>query len=507
MLTARGDGVEVVLTTDETLLAEYRNIPLGQFFSCVPSDMFLSRMVHTILMPPSHAGIPVLEYAPMGLRRFESALARDIGKGNVVVVSPKNIRKFIGRRTRVVGIHTMDPLGVGPVSLMFTVGGRYTAFTKRMFTRILKKLPKDRGFKVAVGGCGTWQLEQFPEEIDNLGIDHVVSGECDHIAGRIIEKIENGSEKIIQIREPAPLESICPNTGATMLGLVEVMRGCGRGCRFCQPNLRKARFIPFDVIKKDILLNVKMGYTKVWAHSDDIFLYKVDSRDLTPNKDAIKELFSFIMGIDGVTHANPTHGSLAGVASAPDLIEDLSRILKAGKNRHIGIQPGLETGSPTLMKKIMPRKALPYQPEEWPQVVIEAVKTLNKNHWFPGLTLIIGLPEETPDDIRETIELIKKMEDAGLHFIVAPLAFVPLAAWREKGFLDFAKQFDESRFNLVYKCWKHTIQEIDSMFNRVVKISGVSSFMIDILARHGSRYVLKEVEKWGARQGFRVWAG
>ncbi|MGB9635733.1 MAG: B12-binding domain-containing radical SAM protein [Thermoplasmata archaeon] len=499
------EGVEVVLTTDETLLSEYRNIPLGQFFSCVPSDMMISRMVHRMLMPKTYASTPLLEFAPMGLRRFEAAAARDIGQENVAVVSPHHLHRFIGSKTKIVGIHTMDPLGLGPVSLMFTCGGKYNSFTKFMFRRVLQELPEKRDFKVVVGGCGTWQMEYFPEKIREMGIDHVVSGECDHLAGGLIRKIENGTdEEIIRIKEPAPIETIMPNRGATMIGLVEVMRGCGRGCRFCQPNMRKARFIPFETIKSDILLNLRKGYTKVWVHSDDIFLYKVESKEFYPNKEAIKELFSFIMGIKGVTRANPTHGSLAAIASSPELIEELSKILRAGSDRWIGIQPGLETGSARLMEKIMPRKTLPFQPSEWPEVVINAVRILNRNHWMPGMTLIIGLPEETKEDVEETIALVDRMEKEGLHFIVAPLAFVPLAAWREKGFFDFAQQFDEARFNLVYKCWKHTVREIDTMFDSVARLNGVTKLMLDALAKQGSRYVLRHIEKWGMRKGFKV---
>lgn len=499
------EGVEVVLTTDETLISEYRNIPLGQFFSCVPSDMTISRIVHRFLMPKTYGNTEILDFAPMGLRRFESALARDIGRENVVVASPKHVHKFIGKNTKIVGIHTMDPLGVGPVSMMFTSGGKYTSFTKFMFKRLIEKLPKERDFKVIVGGSGTWQFEYFEEEIEKLGIDHVVSGECDHVAGEVIKKIEEGtSEKIIRINTSPPVETICPNIGATMIGLVEVMRGCGRGCRFCQPNMRKARYIPLDVVKNDVMLNIKKGYRKVWAHSDDIFLYKVESKELYPNKEAILELFKFIMSIPGVTYANPTHGSLAAIASSPDLIRDLSKVVGASKNRWIGIQPGFETGSPRLMEKTMARKCLPFQPSEWQDVVVNAVKILNQNYWMPGMTLILGLPEETDDDVRETIELVDKMENMGLHFIVAPLAFVPLSAWKDRGFFDFTSQFNEVRFNLVYKCWKHTVKEIDKLFDPMVKVHGPSRFMLDVLAKRGSRYVLRHIEKWGMRRGFSI---
>src|SRR5688572_32711298 len=44
---------------------------------------------------------------------------------------------------------------------------------------------------------------------------------------------------------------------------------------------------------------------------------------------------------------------------------------------------------------------------EWGSVVREGCKILNNNHWFPALTLIIGWPDETPDETQYTIDLIE----------------------------------------------------------------------------------------------------
>jgi len=498
------DGYEIVLTADETLLAEYRNIPLGPFLSCIPSDPILSRAVHHLISPKSHANEEFLSLAPLGLRKFESALARDLGKDKVAVVSPKFIKKFIGEKTKVVGIHSMDPIGLGPVSTMFTMGGKYTPYTKYMTEKLLMQLPEDRNFKVVIGGPGSWQFEYKTEVAKQWGIDHIVIGECDRKAGEVMEQIIDGASTVIKIRDCPPAEEIPPNLGATMFSMVEVMRGCGRGCKFCQPNLRKARYIPHEIVRKDIEKNVKAGFSYVWVHSDDIFLYKVESKELYPNREAIEELFSFIMNIEGVKKANPTHGSLAPIAADPELITSLTKILGGNKNNWIGIQPGFETGSNILIEKTMPRKALPFSPSEWENVVFNAVKKLNENYWLPAMTLIIGLPKETEEDVIDTINLVKRLENAGFLFIVAPLAFVPLAAWRNEQFFDVEKEIDEARFNLIYYCWRHTIIEIDRLLPRLTSVGPFMKYMINFIAKFGSRAMLKRMEKWGKKQGYKI---
>jgi len=38
--------------------------------------------------------------------------------------------------------------------------------------------------------------------------------------------------------------------------------------------------------------------------------------------------------------------------------------------------------------------------------VREGAKILNKNHWFPAATLIIGWPDETPEDSQDTNDMM-----------------------------------------------------------------------------------------------------
>src|SRR5207247_2660097 len=189
-----------VLAADYTLMTDYRNVPLATFFSCIPTDYWQSRLVFRILadQPKLDAqGRPIR--VPYGLRKVEASLVRAFGRDDVVIADPRDVNRYIDDETEVVGLHSMDPLGLGPVSMSFT---NATAPT----------------------------VDQIP--------------------------------KIL---------------GPTMHAMNEVMRGCGRGCEFCEVTLRRPRYFPFDYIGDEIAVNTKVGQSSIQLHSDDIFLYNLEN--------------------------------------------------------------------------------------------------------------------------------------------------------------------------------------------------------------------------------------
>jgi len=53
----------------------------------------------------------------------------------------------------------------------------------------------------------------------------------------------------------------------------------------------------------------------------------------------------------------------------------------------------------------MAGESLPFDAEHWPSVVINGLTILNRNNWIPVMTLIVGAPDETGDDVRETLDV------------------------------------------------------------------------------------------------------
>ena len=511
----------VVLTADPTLMSRYRNIPLGDFLGCVPAH-FVPRKIFNFIAPlePPLTSDGIARIAPYGLRKIEAALLMNgYSRKDVVVVHPNYVHNFIGDDTEIVGHYTMDPYGLGPVSMMFTVGRKYKSYDEIEFRKFMTRLNiirRRRGlkFKIVVGGPGTWQLEYMIDESKRSGINHIVIGEAEHIIHEIFDNIRhNDAPEVIRITTWPSIEQIPTIVGASVKGLVEVMRGCGRGCAFCLPNLRIARYMPLEKIVKEVKVNIAYGERTAWLHSEDIFLYKVeDKRNFIPNKEAVLELFRTITNIRGLKECHPTHSSIAPVVADPEMIKELSHILKAGPRHWIGIQPGLETGSGKLIKKHMPNKVKPFSPDEWQDVAVQATIIFNKYYWFPAYTLIIGLPGETEDDCWDTVRLLDRLEKevprivgkSKTHFITAPLSFVPLAALKKEKILAIDEEMNEARFCVIYRAWRIIVREIYRSLHWLVDQPPHIKLMIDAIAMIGGKLILSRLEKYGKERGYRI---
>ncbi len=505
----------IVLTADETLTSTYHDVPLLDFLGCAPYDK-LPKWIYALLDSQLSDENGVLIQAPYGLRKVEAALLRDgFEREEVAVAHPRAVERFIDEKTTVVALYEMDPLGLGPVSMMFTNGGQWVNYTSVKFRELVTRINRVRElkglkFKLVVGGPGAWQLDFRRETREKLRIDHVVIGEVDHIAGELFRDIESGTaDETIMVRSWPKVEEIPTIVAPSYKGLVEVMRGCGRGCRFCEPNLRVARYMPPERIEDEIRLNISAGIDHAWLHSEDIFLYRVEDRkNFYPNAEAVVDLFEVARRY--TRNVNPTHGAVAGALAVPDMIARISEIVGAGPNHWIGIQVGFETASPELIGRYMNNKMKPFSPEEWPWVLLNGTYVLNKNYWFPAYTTILGLPGDNDDYEIMTARLIVTMEHEleerlgrRAHFTVTPLSFVPMGLLRDREFYKIDDMITYGQFLHLYYAWKHLMREIARGLPSVMRNN---PFLIPFypLARLGAHVLLRQIEKWGKKKGYDV---
>ncbi|MBC7219805.1 MAG: radical SAM protein, partial [Hadesarchaea archaeon] len=227
---------EIILTAEYSLMSDYRGSEFVGFAACAPKIVpeWLYRLV--VCPPvPHHNG--VVKYAPGGTRKIEAAL---LEKGfDVVVAHPEHLDKVVDDDTKVLGITSNDPLGIGPASSTFSgLLGRET-YSAIFFRKLVTDpIIRERELKTIVGGPGAWQLadESVRKE---LNIDCVVIGEGERTAVKIFEKALNGENLPGVVEgELVPVEEIPSIKHATINGIVEIARGCGRGCEFCVPTLR-----------------------------------------------------------------------------------------------------------------------------------------------------------------------------------------------------------------------------------------------------------------------------
>jgi len=457
-------GVQIVLTASMIEMSDFKLNPFTAFSGGFP--LVLPKYVlRKKLYPNFHINKDgTAKLAPYGLRKVETLLIEEFGEENVVTVHPHHLHEFIGPKTKIVGISTMDPLGLGFVSRTYTsiLGLNGKPATHAEFEDLLSNFAfRKYKPKIIVGGSGAWQIPMANMQ-DELGIDTVLIGQAEHSVIKIFRKAFDGEEldKVIitQIPEKKEVPTI---KKPSLYGTVEITRGCGRACAFCSPTMRQRYSFPLEHILREVKLNAKSGTRVILLQTDDIFLYKT-KLNFIPNREAIVKLIQGIDKVEGVELIQIAHASLAPVVYDKKIVEEIapalvekSRWLWRGKHC-ASIEVGIETGSVQLMKKYMHGKMLPYEPEQWQDIVVQAIGTLNDNDIYPLATLVLGLPGEQEEDILATLELLDRLKNSKIFYV--PLLFTSeeesiLKGQRHKDLKDL----NESQWDIISRCWRFNL--------------------------------------------------
>ncbi|MGD0330312.1 MAG: radical SAM protein [Nitrososphaeria archaeon] len=491
-----------LLVSDTTLTHDYRNFPLLDFLPCAPVNK-VPRIIYSFLKGNAPPVLPdgQAALAPYSIRKIEAALLKGFSERDVAVPHEGHLEKFITPETEVIAVSTMDPLGLGPLTMSYTVlfsSPDHTAWVRREFEELIARINKARAAvgskaKLIIGGPGVWEFTVMPDELDRLGVDYAFQGETDDITCELFEEIADGSPKGGQgvnlfrgfqtfdsgfhkswiehekfltrarfSKQTPTLEEIPEIRRPAVKSMVEIMRGCGIGCDFCEVTLRPLRYYPYEKIQKEIEVNVKQGgFTNAWLHTDEVFTYQ-HGRNFEPNFEALTGLFKAVMSVRGIAQTNPTHGRISIPAAYPDLMRRLSEIVRAGPSNWIGLQVGIETGSESLAKLHMQNKTLPIKmgPDgSWPDIVWQGVYVMNKYYWRPAFTVQVGQLGETPEDNWETVALINWLSNSRLdngrpfEFTVTPMQNMPIGMMKN---MDFrSKKLDESQLAVYYASYRH----------------------------------------------------
>jgi radical SAM superfamily enzyme YgiQ (UPF0313 family) len=473
-------------------MSDYHSNEFLGFGTCAPPNFIPEWLYSYLFFPPMKAkhGIPTA--APYGLRKAEAQLLKE--GFSVATVSPKHLKQFLPE-AKILGIHVMDPFGLGPASstlaAMFEKEPYLAEYFRRLFTTPEVFEAKKRGLKIIVGGPGAWQFRYRTEFAQKNGIDCIVEGEAEKVLAKIFKSALNGEQLPphyeVNISDVPKLEDIPDIVQPSVNGLVEIGRGCCRGCEFCNVTLRPLRWYPLDKIMREIDINISIGKNHgATLHGEDVMLY--GSRNTVPNDEKLLQLHEAVMKkIDSISWS---HCSLAAVASKPKLFAQISEIIRV-KQVWWGVEIGIETGSATLAKKIMPAKALPFKAEEWPQVIKQGMGLMHDNLLVPAGTLIVGLPEETEDDLLKTMEMMDDIKDC--RSLIVPLFFVPLGKLKnEDWFKDTA--LTELHNQLLIQCAEHDFRWVDDLLNMAFVGKWYSS------AAKGAYKIFAWVAKRKARQ-------
>ena len=426
----------IVLTADRAVFTDFRGVDALGFGLCVPCRL-VPRLVEYCLIAPhiaSHSDGRAAA-APYALAKVEaSLLAAGFSRDEVVIAPPERLGDVIDRDTDVVGVHALDPQGLAPVSwtlrALFGGGDPCTKVEFESLMRVLARLKERYGFSVVVGGPGAWQLRDHVARGTWIGrcIDVLYEGEAEVTFPRLVRELVSGREVPRHVvGEPAPLDAIPPTTTPSRNGIIQVTRGCPRRCRFCSPTTVLFRSMPIDIIVREVEVTLASGIRHVAMATEDILLY--GARGVKVNEGAVKRLYAAVLAVcrrHGVDRAGFSHVTPSSALQAPALVRWISEENLVDHDHPMFPQVGLESGSPRIVRLYFRGKPLPWGPEEWPRIVLDATRLFNENHWYLCYTYIVGYPEAVPEDYVKTTELIDRLAEEGFMGWTFPLLLIPI---------------------------------------------------------------------------------
>ncbi len=227
---------------------------------------------------------------------------------------------------------------------------------------------------------GELSREQALEELSKIEGVYVPA----YPARRVRRRVAMLERRFFPIRQLVPNVSIIHDRYT-----IEIMRGCTRGCRFCEGGMT---YRPLRVRPVDEILSIAEEGLKATGY-DEIGLLAFTVSDYP-------DLIELIVRLKkNLPHVNLSLPSLPVNALHPELLDLLSDLSRFG----ITLAP--ETASPRLRGVI--NKNVPLEE------IFSSIELAQKKHW-PGVKLyfMLGLPGETDSDVDENIKFLEEVARA-----------------------------------------------------------------------------------------------
>ncbi len=471
---------KVILTSDRGTFTDYGGVSVLGYVACMPNNIVPKLLMDKIFAPPAKYSKGEPLHVPYPLRKLEAALV-NAGISDIKIVSPERLEKEVNENTKILGINVHDPYGLSPVTFKLTMlFGSQMSWTARYFEElagVVRRLKQKYNFRVIIGGPAAWQIGLNKPDF----VDTIFNGEAEIDFPIIVKKSLDGESLPAEITGRMPDINHIPNIMKPgRFGEVQVTRGCPRGCSFCSITPETYRTIPMENIEAETLLYLENGYKDIEFITDDIMLY--GQKKLTANHDAIVNLFSTIKKM-GARYLTFPHISAPAVLFSPDTLFEISEI---GGLKEYGAEApvvGLETGSTKIMHKYMNAKPYPWKPEDWKDVIVKATSIMNQASVFPCYTMTIGYPEETEEDLKQSIDIVQSIIDNNYTAWIFPLPVIPMTSSRiSKNPFPYMEKLPEGYWDLLYESWKYDFRTTKQVIpNMVKRMNPVTRRIIDLM--------------------------
>ncbi len=465
----------ILLTADRTLMANY-TVLLDGIMGTVQTSLLPAPAWSFFLAPPVPTQNGNALKAPLGLRRLEAGLLEaGFARETVQVVTPENLLEQIGPETTALCVSSGDPLGLGMsnTTLVEMAGGEL--LTKRFFRMLMERIKERRkkfpNFKLLVGGPGAWQFDLLPSAQEQFQIDTLISGYAERLLPQLLRDLEEGKPLPKKIQATCqPGQTIPPIQGASVMGVLEISRGCGWGCDFCGLGKEPMIHLPESTILADAETNLNAGVHSLCAISEDFLRYGAVGSEINPER--VLALFQKLRALKGLELLQLDHVNVSSILRFPEeALKELHHQV-VGDKRHecLWVNVGVESASGQLLWENGLKAKLGGHPaESWGEVSEEAIRRLIRAGFFPMISLVLGLPGERPEDLEKTLSWIERF--SGERVVIFPLFFAAITP-EQKSFA--LAQMTPLHWKLFRRAYDFNFRWMPRMFRDNQRAGGVA---------------------------------
>jgi radical SAM superfamily enzyme YgiQ (UPF0313 family) len=483
----------VVLVADRTLSADYKILFEGIFATMQTTQVPEIAMRKFVSPPVSTDAQGRAKTVPVGLRRIEAALLKftDLDRVDIVCTTPEYLPKLLGPWVKIVGISSSDPLGMGmsnTTTTNFWKGELYTSYWTRMMLQQLARAKNKYDFKIVAGGAGAWQWVNYEDTTARETIDVIFEGYFESGGPELFTDLIEGRPTSSHVCQPDTCtDKIQPIKGPSMLGIIELSRGCGRGCKFCTMARKKMSHVAPETIVADLETNVAGGIRSVVSASEDFFRYGSDT--IKPDFEKLINLLDQMRIVKGLSFMQIDHANVTSVLQLTDeqLIE-IRKLLHWKQNTdYLWVNMGIESANGQLVAANSPGKITPFQEDDWEDMICETVEKMGRTGFFSVFSLILGLPGETPEDIERTIKLVRYLGEK--QAVIFPIFYEPLLLEQKRFTIN---DMSMDHLELYRTCYEINFKKVPLLFWDNQRAGGVSWFKRKLMQQLGKT----EVSSW-----------
>jgi radical SAM superfamily enzyme YgiQ (UPF0313 family) len=244
--------------------------------------------------------------------------------------------------------------------------------------------------------------------------------------------------------------------------------------------------LPPETILADVRANLAGGQTNLALLSEDFFRYGGKGSRVNPG--ALIELVRMIRGVPGAGLLQIDHANLCSVAQFDDSeLATIRRLLTDGpRHTYLWVNVGVETASGRLLKENGGTAKLGGRyPREWGEFSAAQVQRLIDGGYFPFVSLIMGLPGETDEDVARTLDWVSQFREARLA--VFPVIYAPVNGGRAPGTEDLTAR----HWQLLRACYRLNFKWIPRLYWDNQSGAGVSLWRRALLRSMGSGQIIQ----------------